>query len=67
VEFYDLKRDPWEQHNVAADPSYKDALNKLRGLLLSHMEQTNDPLLKGAVTSPMHNQGADWLRKDKEI
>ncbi len=62
VELYDLERDPWEQHNLASDVSYADVLENLRGLLRSHMEQTDDPLLKGAVTGPMHHRTADWLQ-----
>ena len=64
VELYDLRRDPWEQHNVVADESYSEALGNLRHLLLSHMESTDDPLLKGAVASPMHNRTWDWLRAE---
>ena len=39
-------------------------LGNLRHLLLSHMESTDDPLLKGAVASPMHNRTWDWLRAE---
>ncbi|MGD0731949.1 MAG: sulfatase [Terracidiphilus sp.] len=61
VELYDLERDPWEQHNLAADTSYADVLENLRGLLRTHMEQTGDPILQGAVTGPMHHRTAEWL------
>jgi len=62
IELYDLKADPWEQHNVAKEPAYQDELEHLRGLLIAHMEETRDPILKGAVSSPMHHEEMAWLK-----
>jgi N-sulfoglucosamine sulfohydrolase len=65
MELYDLKLDPWEQVNLAWDDSYTDILNDLRNLLRLHMEQTDDPLLKGGVVDPMYYRNRDWLHNGK--
>ncbi len=62
MELYDLQQDPWEQRNLAADTSYANILDDLRNRLRSHMEQTSDPLLEGAVSDPMHQRSTNWLR-----
>jgi len=41
-ELYDLKADPWELKNVAADPAYATKLAELRGRLDRWQEETND-------------------------
>lgn len=41
-ELYDLSVDPWEIHNLAADPAQAGTLSELRGKLDKWMEQTND-------------------------
>ncbi len=41
-ELYDLRKDPGQHHNVAADPAYAAALKKLRGQLSAWMRSTND-------------------------
>jgi uncharacterized sulfatase len=33
VEFYDLENDPWEMHNLAADPAYRPELDRLQNVL----------------------------------
>ena len=60
-ELYDLARDPWEQKDVAREPSYAAVLNELRGKLVEHMKATRDPILDGAVTSPLHQRSQAWL------
>jgi N-sulfoglucosamine sulfohydrolase len=42
-QFFDLTADPDERRNVIADAGNQTELNRLRGLLLNHMEATNDP------------------------
>lgn len=49
---YDLIFDPQEAHNVADDPAYSDVLQAMQQQLNAWMQQTNDPLLKGAVQAP---------------
>jgi uncharacterized sulfatase len=41
-ELYDLKADPWEQHNLAADAAHADTLAKLRADLDAWMRQQGD-------------------------
>lgn len=41
-ELYDLNADPWEVHNLAADPGHAKTLQELRAKLDLWMEQTND-------------------------
>ena len=42
-ELYDLKSDPYELQNVAADPAYADARARLERRLLDELQQTGDP------------------------
>jgi N-sulfoglucosamine sulfohydrolase len=42
-ELYDLKKDPNELKNVAADPAYAEVLRDLRRRLRAWQEETNDP------------------------
>ncbi|MBX3012669.1 MAG: sulfatase-like hydrolase/transferase [Caldilineaceae bacterium] len=44
-EFYDLRQDPGELLNLAADPSYQEAIAALRRRLVEWMEKTGDRLL----------------------
>lgn len=60
-ELYDLGRDPWEQKDVAAEASYAPILQQLRAQLAGHMRSTKDPILNGAVTSPLHQKSQAWL------
>lgn len=54
VELYDLAADPWERQNLADDPAQADVRRDLLARLLAWMRSTEDPLLEGAITSPMH-------------
>jgi arylsulfatase A-like enzyme len=67
VELYDLKKDPLEQENVAKHPEYKEILEDLRGKLYAHMQETSDPLLNGAITSPMHDSGVGFLKSGAKV
>lgn len=53
-EFYDLKMDPSETKNLINDEALKDLIDIFGIELLKWMQETNDPLLKGAVTAPQH-------------
>lgn len=56
-ELYDLSADPYETRNLSADPSYRNVLRKMRGLLDRHLVVTNDlGLLPESI----------WLQEGKE-
>ncbi|SEE85697.1 sulfatase family protein [Ruania alba] len=61
VELYDLVEDPIEAHNVADDPAYESVRIELLQDLHRWMHETQDPLLDGAVTSPLHEQSVSIL------
>jgi arylsulfatase A-like enzyme len=42
LELYDLERDPWELHNVAADPRYGREVRELARVLQDWIEQSDD-------------------------
>jgi hypothetical protein len=42
VEFYDLSKDPTEQHNLANDPKYTEQIETMSALLDKWMEQQGD-------------------------
>lgn len=42
-ELFDIKKDPHQMNNVAADPAYADVAQKLRQRLLDELKQTGDP------------------------
>ncbi|MBL9115082.1 MAG: sulfatase [Verrucomicrobiaceae bacterium] len=44
-ELYDVRTDPHQLHNIAADPQHAETLNQLRNKVDSWMQQTNDPRL----------------------
>lgn len=50
-ELYDLIADPWEQNNLAGDPSMAGIRDGLRQQLIDWMKSTDDPLLNGPVRS----------------
>lgn len=54
LELYDLAADPWEQTNLASQPASASTLKDLVGRLYKHMRDTDDPLLRGAIASPQH-------------
>jgi arylsulfatase A-like enzyme len=44
-ELFDLKKDPHQMHNVAADPAYTSIAARLRKQLLDELKRTGDPRL----------------------
>ena len=58
---YDLYADPMEKQNVAARPEYAQVREQMASSLLEWMQQTEDPLLSGAVEAPV---GARVNRRD---
>lgn len=45
-QLYDLKNDPLEKTNLAADPTYAQILSEMRGRMVARMEQYDNPLLR---------------------
>jgi arylsulfatase A-like enzyme len=62
-ELYDLDQDPWEQDNVFEDHAYERVRRELLRRLRTHLEQTKDPILRGAVTPPLHRKVLEWLEE----
>jgi len=46
---FDLKDDPLEKNNLAADPNFADLLRLMRTTLSNWMRETNDAMLKGYI------------------
>ncbi len=46
-ELYDLRKDPFQMNNVAADPKYAAALKRLDNQLTSELRRTADPRIEG--------------------
>ncbi|QRP42613.1 sulfatase [Amycolatopsis sp. FDAARGOS 1241] len=72
-ELYDLRDDPWEQRNVAADPRYAEVRARLSCSLESWQQDSGDPLLKGPLPAPpwprqprygalVADEGGPWAR-----
>jgi len=60
-EFYDLEQDPLESNNLSADRNYAEIIQDLRLRLLRWMQETNDPILQGAITSPYYHHAMQML------
>lgn len=56
VELYDLADDPFEQYNLAGAPRLAEIERQLDRRLWDWMRDTDDPLLHGAVPSPVYRQ-----------
>lgn len=46
---FDLYYDPAERNNLVNDSAYEDILNEMRELLYKKQEETEDPILRGAL------------------
>src|SRR6202790_1356023 len=51
-QLFDVIFDPNETRNLAADPTYAQALTQMRGRLEAWMKRTDDPLLRGPIKAP---------------
>ena len=54
VELYDLVADPLEKRNLAGRDDVRDVEHELSERLWEWMRETQDPLLKGPVASPLY-------------
>jgi N-sulfoglucosamine sulfohydrolase len=61
VELFDLADDPHERNNLADDPAHAAVRADLLARLHAWMRETDDPLLDGAVTPPMHRWALEAL------
>lgn len=62
VELYDLRADPLEQRNLAYEAEHADLCRDLLRQLYNWMTETDDPLLHGIPTPPMHDMALRALR-----
>lgn len=62
VELYDLQADPWETRNLADEPASAAIRAGLLAQLSAWMHETDDPILHGAVTSPIHRRATEELK-----
>jgi arylsulfatase A-like enzyme len=61
-ELYDLENDPNEKSNLVDNPDFREQRNAMRAQLYNWMEETNDPLLRGPVASPLYFRSLAQLR-----
>jgi arylsulfatase A-like enzyme len=54
TELYDLAADPLEQHNLSGSVEGSGVEKELEEALWQWMSETDDPLLKGPVSSPRY-------------
>lgn len=60
-ELYDLSADPWEANDLAESPEHTGIRSDLIEKLREHLVSTDDPILKGAITPPMHRKVLNLL------
>jgi len=66
IELFHMIEDPQERHNLADDADYQLLKTDLSARLLNWMEETNDPVLNGAVTSNFQNNAISELRNNSQ-
>jgi N-sulfoglucosamine sulfohydrolase len=55
-ELYDLRKDPAEVHNLAADPAHRPVLERMRAEMMKFRADTRDPWLPGQSTVFEHQE-----------
>ncbi|HOC67395.1 MAG: Arylsulfatase [Candidatus Hydrogenedentes bacterium ADurb.Bin101] len=60
-ELYDLRADPWEQHDLAESDEHAAIREELLVRLRGHLAATKDPILNGAITPPQHKKALECL------
>ncbi|NQU42047.1 sulfatase [bacterium] len=66
-ELYDLEADPLEQVNLATDGEYEETRRELAASLWEWMEETDDPLRRGPVPSPVLWETIRSLSSEKRV
>ena len=62
-ELFDLRKDPYEQENLADNPTHEETRNELTCLLRTWMQDTNDPLLDGPMTQGAYRKRMAKFKK----
>lgn len=65
MELYDLSSDPLERVNLIDCEEHREVKEGLMKKLLDHLVSTGDPILEGAVTSPMHRRTVNLLKSNR--
>jgi uncharacterized sulfatase len=65
-ELYDLRKDPDQMHNVAAEAAYADAKKQLSARLMAVLEKTHDPRLTDAFDKPPYVTEPGRARQGKK-
>lgn len=52
IEFYDLREDPEEIHDLSQEPGAQEELTRHKALLFEWLESVNDPVLQGPTRTP---------------
>lgn len=55
-ELYDLTKDPYEWHNLAAKPEFAPVVKKYRTVILNWMRETNDPFIDKQLARRFFNE-----------
>ena len=55
-ELYDLRKDPAEVRNLAADPAHREVLERMRAEMAKFRSETHDPWLPGQATVFGHEE-----------
>lgn len=63
-EFYDLQADQQERNNLIDNAEHAAIVQEMRQQLLTWMQETNDPLLNGPVSSPYYSRAIALLNGD---
>lgn len=61
MELYDLREDPWELKDLARDKAHAETRRALMRELYQHLVATEDPILDGAITPPLHRRSLALL------
>lgn len=67
-ELYDLSADPWEKYNLAGKDRYRKIQIELHHRLMSFLEKTKDPILKGQIPHPgKKGYESFWVKEDEQF